>query len=300
MNASPFNETLRYQSNRAIYRSARTWYKKNKLHESVRALQYLLNRQYAPFKVKVLLARCYERLSFLLRDIEYEDLAREIYENIITTARRRRRRKVIREYNRLMNRIYELNDNEYRAFIKAHQLHMEQSPSPKKWLLLGSNFNIRKDVDFVINAYRNAIELDPNYIMALYRLGYVYQFNKGDEQSAIPYYIRLVKLDPADDHNESETTNARCILDGCNQLGRIYFHKKEYRKVIALFNQALRIQSEFLPSGVLSCIRDLIYFADLSAKQIQISDTLDTHLKRVYYFSFNQLLNKYCREITVA
>ncbi len=300
MNVSPFNETLHHQSNRAIYRSARKWYKENKLHESKSALRYLLNRQYAPFRVKVLLARCYERLSFLLKDIEYEDLAREIYEDIIATARRRHRRKVTGEYNRLMNRIYELNENEYRAFIKARQLHTEQAPTPKKWLLLGSNFNIRKDVDFVINAYRNAIEIDPNYIMALYRLGYVYQFNKGNVQSAIPCYVRLVKLNPAEDHNESETDNARCVLDGCNQLGKIYFHRKEYRKVIALFNQALRIQSEFLPADILSGIRELIYLADLSAKQIQIRDTLDSHLKRVYYLSLNQLLSKYCREITVA
>ena len=166
--------------------------------------------------------------------------------------------------------------------------------------MLGSNFNIRKNVDFVISAYKNAVDLDPNYMLALFRLGYIYQFNKNDENRALKYYVRLVKLNPEDDLTESETTNARSLLNGCNQLGKIYFRKKEYRKIVAVFNHALKIRDEYLPISTLSSIRDLIYLADISATHINLKNKLNNHIKSNYYLSFSHLLDKYCKEVSVA
>ena len=288
-------------SNRRVYKLSRFLYRKNKLHESVNALKYLIRRGYSRPDVMFLLALCYDRISFLLKDIEYEDLAKETYEDLLQTCeKKRKRRNIMKEYNIFINRIYEFNEGEYNAYRKASQLKGDDMKTPKAWLLLGSNFNIRKDVDFVISSFQNAIVLDPNYMLALFRLGYVYQFNKNDENMALQYYVRLVKLNPGDDSNESETTNARCILEGCNQLGKIYFRKREYRKVVAVFNHALNVQNEYLQSSTLSLIRDLIYLADISANHINLKDKLDTHIKRNYYVSFNHLLNKYCREVSVA
>lgn len=288
-------------SNREIFRLSQFLYKKNKLFESVNALRFLIKRGYGNTDVRFLLARCYDRISFILDDIEYEDLARETYEGILrTTSRRLKRRKILKSYNRLINRIFELNEKEYNAFRKASQLKAENINNPKIWLQLGANFNIRKDVDFVIHAYQQALDLDADYILALFRLGYIYQCNKHDENMALHYYTRLVKLNPADDNHESETTNARCILDGCNQLGKIYFERKEHRKVVAVFNQALKIQDEYLPISALSSIRYLIYIADISAQHINLRGTLDAHMKSRYYLSLNYLINKYCTRVSVA
>jgi tetratricopeptide (TPR) repeat protein len=288
-------------SNREIFRLSQFLYKRNKLFESVNALRFLITRGYGNTDVRLLLARCYDRISFLLEDIEYEDLARETYEDILrTTLGRFKRRKILKNYNGLINRIFELHEKEYKAFKKASQLKAENIKNPKIWLQLGANFNIRKDVDFVINAYQQALDLDSNYILALFRLGYIYHCNKHDQSRALHYYTRLVKLNPADDYHESETTNARCILDGCNQLGKIYFERKEHRKVVAVFNQALKIQDEYLPISALSSIRYLIYIADISANHINLKNTLDAHMKSRYYLSLNYLINKYCTRVSVA
>jgi tetratricopeptide (TPR) repeat protein len=288
-------------SNREIFSLSQFLYKKNKLFESVSALKFLIKRGYRNTDVRLQLARCYDRISFLLGDIEYEDLARETYEDILRTPLRRlKRRKILKCYNSLINRIYELHENEYNAFRKALQLKVENIKNPKIWMQLGANFNIRKNVDFVINAYQHALDLDPNYILALFRLGYIYQYNKNEEERALNYYTRLVKLHPEEDCNQSETSNARCILAGCNQLGKIYFEKKEYRKVVAVFNHALQIQDEYLAFSSLSSIRNLIYLADISATHINLRGTLDVYMKSRYYLSLNHLLNKYCTRISVA
>ena len=288
-------------SNKKLFSIAELLYKKNRYHESVNTLKNLISSGYTTPEVKFLLARSYDKLSSHLKDIDYDDLAQKTYEELLQLPLKRRiRSRVQMRYNRFINRISEFNVNDYKAVMKSIELSEDEKKSPKAWFMLGSNFNIRKDVDFVITTYKNALELDPSYMLALFRLGYIYQYNKNDELSALHYYVRLVKIDPDSDCNESETTNARCIMDACNQMSKIYYKRNKYRKIVAVLNRAIAIQNEYLPTSALTLVKNLIYLSDISASHLNLKSRLDSYLKKNYYLSFNYLLNRYCKELTVA
>jgi len=289
------------QSPRKMFRQARSLFRKNRIHDAIAILKALLKQGHDPVSVQGMIAQCYDRLSFLTRDIECEDLAKLTYEKLLgMDLKRRQKRRIQKEYDRFINRIYELGEPDYKAFMKARQLRNREIKTPKAWMMLGSNFNIRKDVDFVINAYKNALELDPQYILALYKTGYVLQYNKQDADAALPYYVRVIKTDPESDENESLTTNARCILDACNQLGKLYYARGEYRKVVAVFNHALKTQAAYLPQGVLLSIRELIYLADHSSTQLNLKERLDGHLRAHFDLTLTLMVQKYCKNISVA
>jgi hypothetical protein len=50
--------------------------------------------------------------------------------------------------------------------------------------MLGANFPVRKDPMFVINAYKNAVRLNEHYILAMFRIGYLYQYYLQDNETA--------------------------------------------------------------------------------------------------------------------
>lgn len=289
------NYNYAHLSNRKLFRFARNLFKKNMLFESEEALKCLIHRGYKKTSVRLLQAQCYRRIAFLKQDIDYEDQSKKVYEEILSCSLRKLKRlKIESEYNELINKIKEFNDVEYNALNKARKLHGDSSLMPKSWMIMGNNFNIRKDVDFVIYAYTKALELDPDYMLALFRLGYVYQHNKNDFETAISFYVRLVKLDPAEDKNESAAINAKCILDVCNFLARYFFHKKAYRKVIAVFNRALEIHDAYLPDYSLSCLKDMIYFADRASDKCNLRKTLNLFLSDNYVVSLEELVSSYC------
>ena len=91
--------------------------------------------------------------------------------------------------------------------------------SPKAWFMLGANFSVRKDPLFVINAFNNAIALNDKYISALFRLGYVYQYNMNDKNAALSLYLKVIKIPPYEDNIESESTNVKTILEVIVSLG---------------------------------------------------------------------------------
>lgn len=283
-------------SDRQMMKRARKLYKKNKLHEALGLLTALQKKGAASPEVSYLLALNHDRMAFLMNDLEHEETAKQLYEKLLRSRLGFfQKRRVEKAYRRLLNRIQEFTETEYRAVHKASEMKERTVRTPKAWVLLGSNFNIRKDVDFVINAYRSAVEMDPNYILALFRLAYVYQFNKQDEREAMRCYIRLVKLDPAGDSNESETTNARCILEACNHLSLMFYRRSEYRKVVALFNRALEVQNDYLPISSLTLVKDLIYLAGLSAERANLREQMEGHMQERYELSFAQVVTSYGR-----
>lgn len=223
-------------------RKAKRLYRKNRLHESISVLQELKHHGYNSDEINLLLARAYDRLAFLTSDAEYEDAAMDKYDDVIKySGKRRYKKKAVRLRNSLSRRITSLNESERRACDKALEMSSRLPKSPKAWFMLAANFSVRKDPYFVINAYKNAVRLNENYILALYRIGYLYRHYIQDSETALQYFLRLIKIPPYEDTIEPEVVNIRAILDACNELSDIYIENNSLKKVISVFDHAMNI-----------------------------------------------------------
>lgn len=227
---------------RKLMRRARSLFRKNRLHESVTILMKLKHHGYNNDEVNLLLARAYDRLAYLTSEVEYEETALEKYDELIRyTGSRRYRKRATKLRNSFIKRISSLNESEQKACSRAEEMKSRLPKSPKSWFMLGANFPVRKDPMFVINAYKNAVSLNENYILALFRIGYLYHYYIQDPDTAKSYYLRMIKIPPYEDKVEPEALNVKTILEGCNELSDIYLQKGSMEKVISVFDHALNI-----------------------------------------------------------
>ncbi len=223
-------------------RKARRLFRRNRLHESEQLILRLKHHGYNSHKIEFLLARVYDKISLLTSEIEYEIKAGESYNEIINySSKKRLVKKAERLKEKMLKRISRLNDTEHRAHHKADQFIKKEPQSPKAWFILGANFSAFKDPHFVINAFENAVSLHKNYIQALFRIGYIYQFNLNDPGTAMKYYLRLIKIPPYEDPMEPESANVRTILDACNELTEIYASMDKYEKVLSVYDHVIKI-----------------------------------------------------------
>lgn len=284
-------------SNKKVYKAAQKYYYRDYLDEAEYLLNTLINSGNAALEVKWLLAKVIDRIALMTDNEEYEDMAIKAYKELLNlNTKKRIHKKIQKEFNTVQERIHKYGEEEYKALEKASRLEKKTKLSPKSWFMLGSNFNIRKDPEFVINAYKNAINMDPKYMPALFRLGYIYQYTKDDDATALFYYIRLVKLNPEDDAYESETTNAKCILDACNNLVKIYYKQKEYKKVLYLLNRALTVQTKYLPPSMLSSVKQLILISREAAIELGNLYKLNIYLTNHYKTTLDELFHTYCKD----
>lgn len=231
---------------RKLLRRAKTLFRKNRLHESINILIKLKHHGYNNDDVNLLLARAYDRLAYLTSEAEYEDTALEKYEELIRyTGSRRYRKRAIKLRNSFTKRISSLNESEQKACSRAVEMKSHLPKSPKAWFMLGANFPIRKDPMFVINAYKNAVRLDKNYILALFRIGYLYHYYLQDPETSKGFYLRMIKIPPYEDSVEPEAINVKTILEGCNELSDIYLLSGDMKKVISVFDHALNIYKTY-------------------------------------------------------
>lgn len=225
-----------------MLRKARRLFRKNKLHESENILLKLKHHGYNTPEIELLLARVYDKLAFLTSEIEFELKAKEAYNEIIQYCPRKR---YVKRAGKLLEnmkaRVALLNDNEHRAHFKAGEYARNEPRSPKAWFILGANFSTQKDPGFVIDAYMKAVSLHENYILALYRIGYIYQYNLADYDSALKYYHRLVKIPPYEDSIEPESVNVKTILEACNEMTEIYCSMDKCAKILSVFDHTIKI-----------------------------------------------------------
>ena len=93
-------------SSKRLYRISKYFFKDNRLYDSVNVLKHVIGRGYKTDKSRFLLARCYDKISFLSNDFEYEDLARETYEELLVEIKGRfKRRRIKKKYNKFINRM---------------------------------------------------------------------------------------------------------------------------------------------------------------------------------------------------
>jgi len=224
------------------FRKALRLFRRNRLHESENILLKLKHHGYSTPQIDLLLARVYDRLAFLTSEIEFEDKARNAYNDIINYSKRKRYvKRAGLLLKKLEKRIEVLDDNEHRARFKAGEFKRKEPNSPKAWFILGANFSARKDPQFVIRAYENALSLHKNYIAALFRIAYIYQYNLNDYDSALTYYHRLVKIPPYEDTFEPESANVKTILETCNEMSGIYCALGRNDRVLSVFDLAMDI-----------------------------------------------------------
>ena len=266
-----------------LYRVARRMSRRNRLFDAVTVLRRILGAE-GKLKIRamLLLARCYDRIGYLKGDADYDDLSLKTYRELLVLKMGRfRRKRILNEYGRVQERIRRFEDREYRAVEKAERLKRRKPKTPKAWFILGSNFNIRKDPAFVIDSYRNALAMDPAYIPALYRLGYIYETILRDIPRAREYYIRLVKLSPKDNVHDSEITGARCILDGCANLAGICHREGQHKKVMYLLTRAFYpdICAVLEPQEIRLMVKELVKTAERSARALNVEEDLERFLR---------------------
>jgi len=67
--------------------------------------------------------------------------------------------------------------------------------SASDWLKFGSDAHLIRDLDYALNCYRKALELDDKNADAYYAIGLVLM-DKGDYQTALNYLIKAYELNP--------------------------------------------------------------------------------------------------------
>lgn len=224
------------------FRRARSLFRRNRLHESEKLILKMKHHGYNSDQLELLLARVYDKMSFLTSEIEYEVKAEESYNEIIDYCKKKKLIKKASKFReKMLKRIARLDDSEHRAHNKADEFSRKEPQSPKSWFILGANFSAYKDPAFVISAFEKAVELHENYIQALFRIGYIYQYNLNDTAMAMKYYLRLIKIPPYEDTMEPESANVRTILDACNELTGIYSAMGKSEKILSVYDHVIKI-----------------------------------------------------------
>ncbi|MBN1349818.1 tetratricopeptide repeat protein [candidate division KSB1 bacterium] len=112
-------------------------------------------------------------------------------------------------------------------------LEFRQPSAPQKsveeWYDIGyENDTTPETYDKAIDAYKNALKLDPNFVPAAINLGNIY-YEKGEREKARDLYLHALKLEP---HNYKIFFN----------LGNLYDDLNDFSTALSYFNQAIQQQ----------------------------------------------------------
>ncbi len=278
---------------RKLFRKAKSLFKKNRLHEAINILMKLKHHGYNHDEVNLLIARSYDKLAYLTSEAEYEDTALEKYEELIRyTGSRRYRKRAIKLRNSFSKRISSLSESEHKACSRAVEMKSNMPKSPKSWFMLGANFPVRKDPMFVINAYKNAARLNENYILALFRIGYLYQYYIQDSERAKSFYLRMIKIPPYEDVVEPEAVNVKTILEGCNELSEIYLQKGDMKKVISVYDHALSLFKTYSDITSLHDIKRITKNSCQASLSLDNMPALRKHVLSKFNINLDSLLSE--------
>jgi len=274
-------------------RQAKSLYKKNRLHDALSILSSLKHHGYKEPALMLLTAKVYDRLTFLTSEAEYEEMAMETYEELIQySGSRRYIKKAVKLQNLFVRRISSMDEKEFKAQTKAEELKKSETRSAKAWYMLGANFSVRKDPLFVINAYENAVKLNEKYISALYRLGYIYQYNLNDELSALSYYLKAIKIFPHEDSTDSETTNVKTIIEACAEISGIYLSEYRYKKVISVFDHAFKTYMAYSDICTFQSLKKIITNAYTASRELNNVSALKKHVINNYGYELDVMLDE--------
>lgn len=293
MNLIKFNNNEIGFNYRKSLRLAKSFYRKNRLLDAVTILTKLRHHGFDEPEITLLAAQIYDKLTALTSEVEYEELALDLYEEIIRyTDDKKYVKKATQLRDNFIKKLSSTDDSDNRARIKAEELRNSKQMSPKAWFMLGANFSARKDPLFVITAYNNAIQLNEKYISALYRLGYIYQYNLNDRVSALSLYLKAIKIEPYEDTIESESTNVKTILEACIEISEIYTFDEQYGKVISVFDHAFRIYTAYSDICDIIFLKRIVANVYSASQKLNNTAALSRHVKSVFGYDFKEILNE--------
>jgi tetratricopeptide (TPR) repeat protein len=86
---------------------------------------------------------------------------------------------------------------------------------------LGNTYRAKKDYDEAIEAYEQAIKLNPDYVDAYYNLGLAC-INEREYDKAIVAYNQIIRINPDDEsaHNHLENAKNLKMLDCLSKIRR--------------------------------------------------------------------------------
>jgi tetratricopeptide (TPR) repeat protein len=133
-----------------------------------------------------------------LRDAvtEAEDMLRRDPENLEA------RRMLGRIYSRLIGdqQTGRLDDSMIKKAIEQYEKVTQKDPADSdSWLMLGRLYKVSQNFPKAENAYKKALELDPDNQFAVSGLAMLYS-DQGDSKSAVEMWRRLAEKDPRPDH----------------------------------------------------------------------------------------------------
>lgn len=274
-------------------RQAKSFYRRNHLHEALIILKKLKHHGYDEPEILYLTARTYDRLLLLTSEAEYEEMLMETCDEIINYSDNKKYiKKALKLQDQFVKRVSSLDENEQKAQMKAVELQKTRAMSPKAWFILGANFSVRKDPLFVINAYNNAIQLNNKYIAALFRLGYIYQYNLNDKLSALSLYLKAIKILPYEDTIESESTNVKTLIEACTEISEIYLADRNFSKTISVFDHAFRIYTAYMDICDIYSMKRVITNAYTASTELNNFSALKKHLETNFGCDFDALLDE--------
>jgi len=286
-----FNEIgLDYKQN---IKQAKRLFRKNLLHDSLSILSKLKHHGYHDPELLLFMAKVCEKLTLLTSDIEFESMTIETYTEIIKYSNSRRYIKKADKLQKLfIKKISPDDEFAHKAQNKAKELKFNETKSPKAWFMLGANFSVRQDPHFVISAYKNAVKLNDKYISALYRLGYIHQYNLDDKTSALSYYLKAIKIAPHEDNIETESANVKIIIEACTEISVIYLSERKYSKVISAFDHAFKLFVLHSEICTLHSIKKIISNTYSASAKLNKIPALRKHLKINFGYELDALLDE--------
>ena len=121
-------------------------------------------------------------------------------------------------------------NNQLNEAVEAYERIAVEAPFPDVYFMLGNARTMLGNIDGAIEAYEQAVSMDPNYTEAFSNLGLVY-FNAGNFDKAEQVAQKAVTLDGN-------------IVQSHVVLGQVYSKTSEFDKAIESFKKALTLKPE--------------------------------------------------------
>jgi len=157
------------------------------------------------------------------------------------------------------------NKEEYSQAIEAYKKAIDINPkSDNAYYNMGFTYEFQKEYKQAIKSYINAVTINSKNAGAYYNMGMLYELQE-EYKEAIESYERVLKLYPNDEkiknilrlleikatkQKNSSIKNKSLTLEvkKLNENGELLYHKKQFKKAIDLYIQAIKLNSNYAQS----------------------------------------------------